>query len=81
MLCVGTHPVTLRVTTLRAGRGASRVAFPRRAWERSESVHAIQPRAYSALHNARQLSSIRLEKPHSLSYHANTLSSLPLTLV
>ena len=36
---------------------------------------------YSALHSARQLSSMRLEKPHSLSYHANTLSNLPLTLV
>ncbi len=36
---------------------------------------------YSALHSARQLSSIRLEKPHSLSYHASTFSNLPLTLV
>jgi len=36
---------------------------------------------YSALHNARQLSSMRLEKPHSLSYQASTLSSLPLALV
>jgi hypothetical protein len=36
---------------------------------------------YSALHSARQLSSIRLEKPHSLSYQASTLSSLPLDLV
>src|SRR5471030_2814853 len=36
---------------------------------------------YSALQSARQLSSIRLEKPHSLSYQASTLSNLPLTLV
>ncbi|MCY1449240.1 hypothetical protein D9M71_659660 [compost metagenome] len=33
-LCVGMHPVTLCVT-LAKGRGASRAAFPRRAWERS----------------------------------------------
>ena len=36
---------------------------------------------YSALHSARQLSSMRLEKPHSLSYQASTFSNLPLTLV
>ncbi|ARB27522.1 hypothetical protein F7R12_12615 [Pseudomonas tolaasii] len=36
---------------------------------------------YSALQSARQLSSMRLEKPHSLSYHASTFSNLPLTLV
>ncbi|WP_420893099.1 hypothetical protein, partial [Pseudomonas lactis] len=30
-LCVGMHPVTLRVTTSGAGRGASGAAFPRRA--------------------------------------------------
>ncbi len=36
---------------------------------------------YSALHSARQLSSMRLEKPHSLSYQASTLSSLPFALV
>jgi urease subunit beta len=31
-LCVGMHPVTLRVT--KSGRRASTAAFPRRAWER-----------------------------------------------
>jgi hypothetical protein len=36
---------------------------------------------YWALTKARQLSSIRLEKPHSLSYQAMTLISLPLVLV
>jgi hypothetical protein len=36
-LCVGMHPLTLCVTTLRAGRGASQAAFPRGAWERSVS--------------------------------------------
>ncbi len=36
---------------------------------------------YSALQSARQLSSMRLEKPHSLSYQASTFSSLPLDLV
>ena len=41
-LCVGMHPVTLRVTLAQdsslastAERGASLAAFPRRAWERS----------------------------------------------
>jgi hypothetical protein len=41
-LCVGMHPVTLRVTIAHgsghapsAERGASLAAFPRRAWERS----------------------------------------------
>ena len=39
-LCVGTHPVTLRVTLAQdwslaptAVRGASQAAFPRGAWE------------------------------------------------
>jgi len=43
-LCVGIHPVTLRVTPAQdlnlassAGRRASEAAFPRRAWERSIS--------------------------------------------
>lgn len=36
---------------------------------------------YCALCSARQLSSMRLEKPHSLSYQAKTFSNLPLTLV
>jgi hypothetical protein len=42
-LCVGMHPVTLRVTIAHgsrhapsAERGASLAAFPRRAWERSQ---------------------------------------------
>src|SRR3989344_4519955 len=42
-LCVGTHPVTLRVTVAHgschassAERGSSPAAFPRRAWERSD---------------------------------------------
>ena len=42
---------------------------------------SLLPLDYSALHSARQLSSMRLEKPHSLSYQANTFSNLPLTLV
>ncbi|RFP97770.1 hypothetical protein DA482_24430 [Pseudomonas fluorescens] len=42
---------------------------------------ATQAEPYSALQSARQLSSIRLEKPHSLSYQASTFSNLPLTLV
>jgi len=36
---------------------------------------------YSAFINARQLSSMRLEKPHSLSYQASTFRRRPLTLV
>ncbi|MNF00904.1 hypothetical protein D3C80_1998090 [compost metagenome] len=36
---------------------------------------------YRALHSARQLSSMRLEKPHSLSYQASTLSMRPLVRV
>src|SRR3989344_6573727 len=45
-LCVGMHPVTLRVSIAHgsrsassAERGASLAAFPRRAWERSQSTH------------------------------------------
>ncbi|ATN10907.1 hypothetical protein CRN80_15175 [Pseudomonas sp. FDAARGOS_380] len=48
---------------------------------RSHTRPAPSRGAYSALHSATQLSSIRLEKPHSLSYQASTLSNLPLTLV
>jgi hypothetical protein len=45
---------------------------------RQASVSGVH---YWALTKARQLSSIRLEKPHSLSYQAMTLISLPLVLV
>jgi hypothetical protein len=50
-LCVGMHPVTLRVTlaqdsslVLTAERRASPAAFPRGAWERSISVGTITTR-------------------------------------
>ncbi|MGF6166893.1 hypothetical protein M2426_000466 [Pseudomonas moraviensis] len=49
--------------------------------EQARSHRFGDARNYSALHNARQLSSMRLEKPHSLSYQASTFSNLPLTLV
>ena len=41
MLCVGMHPLTLRVN---AGRRASGAAFPHRAWERATRVN--NPGAY-----------------------------------
>ena len=40
-----------------------------------------QPDAYRALINATTVSSMRLEKPHSLSYQLETLTSRPATFV
>gem|GEM_PF-5834323 len=60
-LCVGIHPVTLRVTPAQglslassAGRRASEAAFPRRAWERSSRSDKILRRSCRALARLRR---------------------------
>ena len=72
--------VTLPSSTGTFRSSRIRTRFPRRSWSAMRSTFMTQllrTRPYEALDQAIVVSSMRLLKPHSLSYQEQTLTSVP----